>query len=403
MPKIGRNALCPCSSGEKYKKDQGSLPSLPPTQSLEKPIATFPRGATSAHVDLPGLPGILYYMTLRPFYKDQGDSRNTGGIQGLPGSYKVVFTLNRPGFSLLPEYSDHFGGDLKGDSHLSFIPSPGQKPNNAMELRIETECEYGHFIFRLIPNEQGFVSRIQVDSLQAENFKDAELKAYQAISPELSNFSALFDIPMHIYQVDVIEIRTGMMIIGKVSPFQEIIVSGSLSHALPVDYRKYASFYREAVNCNSHNYQFLCFYKLIDGLLERRGRIMREAKEKGEEIPSVPREFVPILPEDQEAWFNSLFPTKRKLEETDRLSIFPEDVVSRNIYDIIDKELRQVRNRIAHSILDSGEDAVLIDNSRGIQELYKWLPLTKCLARHLLIREFPEVFEHVIHDAHTEG
>ena len=65
-----------------------------------------------------GVPGVQQHLTMRYRYGDPNDPRNAGGLGGGPGKYKVVFTLSRPGFSLLPEKSFHPASMLNGDSHL---------------------------------------------------------------------------------------------------------------------------------------------------------------------------------------------------------------------------------------------------------------------------------------------
>jgi len=43
--------------------------------------------------------------------------------------------------------------------------------------------------------------------------------------------------------------------------------------------------------------------------------------------------------------------------------------------------------------LDSGEAIISINNGLDIDEIEKWLPLTKCIARYLLKDAFPDMFK----------
>jgi hypothetical protein len=42
--------------------------------------------------------------------------------------------------------------------------------------------------------------------------------------------------------------------------------------------------------------------------------------------------------------------------------------------------------------LTSGELALSADEEMDIREVYKWLALTKCMARHLMKSDFPNEF-----------
>jgi len=48
-----------------------------------------------------------------------------------------------------------------------------------------------------------------------------------------------------------------------------------------------------------------------------------------------------------------------------------------------------VRNKVAHAILRSEEPTLSIDEASSVETVNKWLPLIKCIARHLLNQEFP--------------
>jgi Methylamine utilization protein MauJ/SEC-C motif len=394
MSKMGRNDPCFCGSGKKYKKCHALVPISETDKSPATLVARLPKDASSLEMPLLGIPGVFYYVTMRPRFTGQNDPRNSGGIQGLPGLYKAVFTLSRPGFSLQPERATNMGGDLlQGDSHLIILAQQSTVPT---EVEIEIGAKHGNFTFRVIPNEKGFVGRVQIDSLQAKDFRDAELKAHQTLAPILSDLSAFLDIPLHIHQVDIKELRTETVQTNTISPFSEITVAGNIFRPINPDYRRYASFYREAVNCNSPNYQFLCFYKIIDGLRKRRDRRIEKLRQRGETLPPQAEEVIPILPKDQEEWINSLFPVKKKVDEIDLTAICPKESLGRKIKDITGKELKTIRDQIAHAILmDNKEEKEIISIDDGVasRKVHKWLPLTKCISRHLMMKEFPDVFQ----------
>src|SRR2546428_11617245 len=94
--KAGRNDPCPCGSGKKYKKCHGKNPVAKPPPASQPPI--------KAELPIAGMSGHMQWIASVPRFSDPLDPRNQGGPQGLPGKYRVTFTLHRPGFPVLPEY-----------------------------------------------------------------------------------------------------------------------------------------------------------------------------------------------------------------------------------------------------------------------------------------------------------
>src|SRR6266540_5540149 len=134
------------------------------------------------------------------------------------------------------------------------------------------------------------------------------------------------------------------------------------SENLPEEFRKYASLYREAMNSNNPNYQFLCYYKIIEGLLKRRDRIIKEAVQRGETIPSQLRQLIPQTPAEQLNWLNTIFATPWEHDDLAFSMIFPATSLGRKVRDIVQNELVSIRNKIAHSVLDGGEPTFSIDH-----------------------------------------
>jgi hypothetical protein len=402
MAKIGRNELCPCGSGKKFKKCHGSLN----PQQGQAPIPAMTRTPktpppVTADVDMLGLPGMQQHLLMRRHYKNPNDSRNAGDLGGMRGEYKVVFTLSRPGFPLLPERRYSASSNLKGDSHLA-IAKPALKfldGNEFDQIEIEGNTPDGHFVFTGYRNDKGFLGKIESETFDADNFSHGALKAHQALAPALSRISLYLDIPVHIYQMDVTELRTGNVRMSITAPFSEVPASMTPYYGPSDQLRKYASLYREALNSNSPNYQFLCLYKIIEGLRDRRQRLRTqaavEAKARGEKPPSYPEERIPKETAEQIEWLSTIFPLPQRWDVMGLDSIFISEAVDRKISNLIDKskELHDIRNKISHAVLDSGEPTFSIDEGLDIEEVNKWLPITKCLARYLLKEAFTDIFK----------
>ena len=340
-------------------------------------------------LDKMGLPGFEQNLIFLPHYQNVNDPRNTGGPRGLAGDYKVVFTLNRPGFSLLPEEEIVFEDRLEGDSHLAInkpaCEPPEDSPGGIITFIIPLA---GGGQFKGCPNKKGFLGKIVSDPIQAESFEDALSKAYRLLAPSLSLFSFFYDIPMNLYQADIRESRTDSLRITILQPFEETVFKEMPMTEYTEEFMKYTSFYREAMNSNSRNYQFLCFYKIIEGIRKRKNRLMAEKKEKGETIPAEPRQIIPQTEKEKIEWLKSIFPGYLNWDKMSLDQTFPNESLGRKVNDIIDKELRDIRNKIAHAVLDEEEPTISIDQTVDINSVNKWLPLTKCISRLLLKNEF---------------
>jgi methylamine utilization protein MauJ/SEC-C motif-containing protein len=272
---ISRNQPCHCGSGLKYKRCcLGKQTSPSPTKSQprkESVTLTFP--AT--------LPGTRFNFVLCCRWKDPNDPRNHASPAGAPGLYRVSVFFGRSGGTL--------AGDLQpgggGDSFIK-IPPTGATPNLDVPCAV---VEYGvgdeviHFDGYV--NSEGHLARMVAAKVQAFSIAEAELKSLRAINGLLSQFAVRFNVPLHIAKTKIMELATGNHRLALVMPYNDVRFGSELNVAPSQDFKFYASLYREGLNSNSPIYQFLCFYKIIEGLRARRNRIAAELKGKGRRCP----------------------------------------------------------------------------------------------------------------------
>jgi len=399
--------LCPCGSGLKYKRCCGNK-----SRTLDQPAplvkgyhalsnASNPRtssipASASAEFRMLGLPGQEMQITAVPIFADRGDTRNLGGPAGLRGLYKVTVVLSRPGFSLRDERSIEWSDKIRGDSHLAitkpaFAP-PGVDDPIAIKLRADTP--EGHFEFTGLPNEKGYLGKIESEPFEANGAEDARQRAYRALAPTLSDFSVHLDIPMNIFQIDVLELRNSTTQMTFTTPFWNAPFSVTPFQAMTQEFKGFASLYREALNSNSPVYRFLCFFRIIDGIHVRRRRLGREAAMTGTQFRR-PQENIPALAADFVPWLNAIFPI-RQPEGWDPLaidSVFVPEARGRKIKHVVDTHLRLLRNEISHALSEeSGEINISVDEMLHVVRVSKWLPLTKCIARRMLKNEYPNEF-----------
>lgn len=389
MQKVGRNEPCPCGSGKKYKKCHG----LPAQVTSGKPEERIRQGDYPQLVGTWGLSGIPFFMTItRLNSKNPDDPRNAAPPSGSPGKYKVRFILSRPGYSPLAENHISFDDDqIRGDSHFLI-----GKANDFVE--VEAPLADGNITLRGYPNDKGFLGKIEVEEIEALSFGDANLKAYNALSTALSRLSLVADIPLHIYKFTTIEHSTQNLMSSATLPFLGKSLATSAAFEADKDLSRFASLYREALNSNSPNYQYLSFFKIIEGIRrireERTTQENQAALAKGEKPPSRPREKLPTTKEEQAAWLNSVI-ALQNWSDLALLQVFPPEVLGKKVNDVIRDSgiLDMIRNRIAHAVMrDETQETINIDDGLLINEVSKWLPLCKCIARYLLKKEYPHLF-----------
>src|SRR5690606_40898354 len=86
--------------------------------------------------------------------------------------------------------------------------------------------------------------------------------------------------------------KTGSHWLELVAPVHERSFATIPTRQYSPEYSFYASLYREGLNSSSSVYEFLCFFKILEGLFARRERLNREVVAKG----GTPRRFRERLP-----------------------------------------------------------------------------------------------------------
>ncbi len=158
---------------------------------------------------------------------------------------------------------------------------------------------------------------------------------------------------------------------------------------LKVEFRGYASLYREALGSSSAVYRFLCLFKIIEGLRAKRKRLTREAKRTGTTV-AIPDEILPTDTDEIGTWLNAIFPGKRKWDGLALASAVPPEVRGQNISTVIEKILNPIRDTVAHALLSNkGELTMSADELLHLQQVNKWLSLLRCIARRMLKNDFP--------------
>lgn len=338
-----------------------------------------------------GLPAQNLPVTFIPQFRDR---KVEDRPEGLPGKYVVIFVFSRPGFALTAEREYKIADDMKGDSHLAITP-PAYTPSKIegpTAIKFRANNEEGDFVFTGIPNDEGFLGKVESEPFEASSFYDAEAKGYRALAPALSNLSIHLDIPLNVFEIESREIRSGSVRCSFLTPYSNSPFAIVPTMQMQPEFRGYASLYREALNSSSAVYRFLCFFKIIEAVRERRARLGSVAKKSGdtfsrpvEDVPADPAEFVP--------WLKALFPIRPEWNPWALDAIFPAEARGKRVGYVVKCNLYPLRHKIAHALLSgSGSLSMSADEMLHTGEVDKWLPLTKCVARRMLKNEFPSEF-----------
>lgn len=193
---------------------------------------------------------------------------------------------------------------------------------------------------------------------------------------------------MHVETIQVTNLATHVSALRVLTPFFDMNWGSAPLPILDEQFSYYASIYREGLNSNSAFYRFLCFYKIIESLIAKRGREAAVKKSEGKD----PRKAYEVIPEKQEdllALLHRLYTYRKAWDEMGVQQIFPKEVLGKKVTAVRDSYLRPLRLGIAHALLEKGEITVILDKMEYIQQINKWLPLCRIIARWMLLGDFP--------------
>jgi len=389
---------CWCGSGRKEKNCHGRRP-MPAaagvsvagkavaaaTVPADSPILRAVTKAPEMTVTPWGVPGEEHKIIMAPVLKDTAGPTDAD-IRGQQGKYRVQFLLARPGYPIRKEREHKFIDDVVGTSHIRVV-----KPEAERELkdpdRIRLQLLGKSYQIVGVADKDGFLGKL-VCELDADSNQGAETEAYGSIAPFLSAWSMNVDIPIHVETIQVTNLTTHVSFLRAVTPHFEMNFGGGTQPFFLDEFCQYASIYREGLNTNSAFYRFLCFYKIIESLIARRGKEAAAKKAAGQD-PRRAYETIPEKREDVLPLLKRLYPWRDAWDQMAIMQIFPDEVLGKKVTAIREKHFRPLRLGIAHALLSPGEITVILDKMEYIQAVNKWLPLCRICARWMLLSDFP--------------
>lgn len=285
--------------------------------------------------------------------------------EGSSGIYLITFVLCVPGQKGFQDNLNFPTLRDAGDS-LLFLP------NGIRDIKIQVSASQGIAEIALLKNKKGAISHAMT-RIHADNFKDAESKAYEIVVPTLSHLSFKFDIALDVMGFEVLEEKTKTTLYSYGVLGRPKLFNNLENFSSEIEYRRFFSAYREALNSTNTFYQALNFYKVIEGVLAHRIRQKRAAKSytKGDS-GFLTTEVLPKTLED--------------ISSYDDFTVGEFNIhLGKEFKDIQEHYRDLVRNAIAHlSQLDSVLDA---DNYDDISTCEKAAPVLKFMARQMLLND----------------
>ncbi|QNI33276.1 hypothetical protein H7849_04745 [Alloacidobacterium dinghuense] len=312
----------------------------------------------------------------------------------VPGRFRVQFLLARPGRLKFSEREPSFLTNVVGDSHLGIGKPASQRTSDEdiVGMVLQTRGDSWQIEFKCVINDDGYIGKIVVENLPAQDYRHAESVAYQALTPFLSSWSLTLDVPVLIETIQVTDLTTHTDMLRLNAPYVEMTPGAGHTAALSQDFRHYASVYREGMNTNSSFYRFLCFYKIAESIYVRRGDNAKQAKTRGEQ-PRKYSEDVPLSREAIKGLLGLLYPWRTDWDDDLTMDqILPAEARGKRFKAIRGQYLEPLRDRVAHALMRSGKIETVADRLEDVNAVTKWLPLLRIWVRLLLKIEFPGEF-----------
>ncbi len=287
---------------------------------------------------------------------------------GSPGNYIITFTLSIPGKG---DYFEDVNLDqLSGNSLLATPVTEGTLKVRLFSDQVETE------VFFLL-NKQGRLSQVQIQG-QADNLLHAEALAFNMVMPILSRWSFQHDVAVDVAAYQVLEERTGVQKwvlhqLGKEKMLD--ITERGLSKP---EYRTVFAAYREGANSRNPFYQFLCFYKVIEGVRNLRKQHRAATIASGGQYREPPDEKIPSLMDDLHlARVNGELPPFEVQAFTPHLG--------KKFTRVTDDLREELRNVIAH--LEPTKDCLEADKFADIMSCELAVPVIRYICRGMMNNE----------------
>lgn len=271
---------------------------------------------------------------------------------GGKGIYRATFALAVPG-------KEAFRDELDVERLLNSGESLLQVSKDLGGLKVDIAANEGTAAVHFYPNATGTLAKA-VTRVNASNFRDAEVRAHNVVLPILSWWSYYFDVAIDVGACEIFEERTDVTkwsvpVLGRRKAFK----LDSPGFYSKVEHRFLLAAYREANGASNVFYQFLSYYKVIEGV-----RRLRTANRHGSHPERLP-DTVEDLPMKDELVLDSFKP-----------------YLGKSYGAVADDFRKLVRNAVAH--LNPFDGSLMADNLEDLHKCSAAMPVVKHIAREML-------------------
>ncbi|MDP9378677.1 MAG: hypothetical protein M3Q29_00735 [Chloroflexota bacterium] len=347
------------------------------TQTRDQNQPPRQRETLSIRTESPDYSSRMDYLivAMREGATDEEASRRAAG---LPGFYRVTFTLSTPGNMVYRSTADLSAIPSSGES-LLLTPSP--RPTTATfqfnhvaslidgdEPGLQVNGVVADMEF--LPGANGTLGSVSTQ-VYADTSYEAAKKAHNYVLPLLSWFSFQHDVALDISAYRVVAEDTGVAhwsvgLLGKPKLFRPAPIVPS-----DPDFARLFAIYREASNASNIFFQAISYYKVIGGTTTVRQRRKEAQVKSGSTDLRDPVEQIPLNPED--------LPYEPELRR-----VF-QPYLGQRFAKVIPTLRTTIRHAIAHLDLDS--DSLNPDSYEDYHKCEWAVPVLRHIARVMLKNE----------------
>lgn len=264
----------------------------------------------------PGVKGELHVLAIMPNEQRRDEDRLRDQTER---PFKVFGQLSKN-----PPAAGNIKGDFGAEDGSSYL----ELPDHALMSRVR--CAEG--MFEIKKNSFGEKSLVEFECI-ATTPAEAKRKFQTAVLPFLDYLSYLANCPVVVAMLRVEDPRNDRISMEYVSPYRKTTVNPHVAN-LFIELAPVYAMYREAKNSYSDFYKFLCYYKILEGLLGAlRANVFSRARAENIDLGR-PKETIPSSPD---------IPAPYQVHVGKSIKAFFDGVLA-----------PQFRNAVAHFITDDG-------------------------------------------------
>lgn len=241
-------------------------------------MSTAPAPSTDIPIDRLGPPGVKGELHVLAIMANEQRSDENRLLDQTERPFKVFGQLSKN-----PPTTGNIKGDFGAKDGSSYLVLP----DHAVMSRVR--CAEG--MFEIKKNSLGEKSLVEFECV-ATNPTEARRKFQTAVLPFLDYLAYLADCPVVVAMLRVEDPKNDRVSMEYVSPYRKTTVNPHVAN-LFLELAPVYAMYREAKNSYSDFYKFLCYYKILEGLLGTlRANVFSRARSEHVDLGR-PKEIVP--------------------------------------------------------------------------------------------------------------